>query len=82
MQKTIKFDALTAAEVKARLDAITQNQQVLNTIALTVARMDGAPADAEVRLNEDATGIVVTLKNIEDAEGLPSASTGGKTPGK
>lgn len=76
MQKTILFDAMTAAEVKQRLEIITQNQQIVNAVALTVARMNGAAPDTDVRLNEAGTGIVITMADSYESEGVSEPSEG------
>jgi len=76
MQKTILFDAMTAAEVKQRLEIITQNQQIVNAMALTVARMNGAAPDTDVRLNETGTGIIMTTVEPYDSEGASEPSEG------
>ena len=69
MQKTILFDAMTAAEVKQRLEIIIQNQQIVNAVALTVARMNGAAPDTDVRLNETGTGIIITIAGPYEVDG-------------
>lgn len=61
MQKTILFDPLTAADVKSRIDTINRENNYLNGIILTVARMNGAPSNAGVGLNAEGTGVVISV---------------------
>ena len=61
---------MTAAEVKQRLEIIIQNQQIVNAVALTVARMNVESPYTDVRLNETGTGIVITVSEPHESEGM------------
>lgn len=80
MQKTILFDPLTAADVKSRIETINRENNYLNAIILTTARMNGAPPNAGVGLNAEGTGVVISVPEettgfVQEAE--PRASDDG-----
>jgi len=76
MQKIILFDPLTADDVKSRIETISRENNYLNAIILTTARMNGAPPTAGVGLNADGTGVVINFPDVaeEAVETEPSAS--------
>lgn len=70
----ILFDKLTADEITARLAENDQlrhlihvNETAINTIMVTVARMDGCNPMDTIRLNESRTGIIV-LPAVEEVD--------------
>lgn len=81
MQKTILFDPLTAADVKSRIDTINRENNYLNGIILTVARMNGAPPNAAVGLNAEGTGVVISVQFETTGFVGEVPPDGGKMPG-
>lgn len=84
-QIEVFFDALTAAEVVDRLRLQAEINSILNAIALTTARMNGARGDDRVMLNNEGTGIVIIRNAVgneydEAGEVLPEAAAAGKAP--
>lgn len=74
MQKIILFDPLTADDVKSRIDTINRENNYLNAIILTTARMNGAPPTAGVGLNADGTGVVINFPDVAE-EAVETAET-------
>lgn len=88
MQKTILFDPLTAADVKSRIETINRENNYVNGIILTVARMNGAPPNAGVGLNAEGTGVVISVPDetpefveaVAERSAPAEANTKGKRP--
>ena len=59
MQKEILFDELTARDMAERLRMRAEIDAYLNTVCLTVARMNGCAPTDRVMLNASGTGIIV-----------------------
>ena len=82
MQQEIAFDSITAADVAQHLDAIErlrtaveqygQHQTALNSIMLTVGRMNGCLPEASISLNASKTGIVVITPDAAPEPEAPS----------
>ena len=88
MQQEIFFDAITAADVAQHLENIerlrgaveqfNQHQTALNSIMLTVGRMNGCNPEATIQLNAAKTGVLITAPAISAEAAEPSAA-GGKS---
>lgn len=75
---------MTATEVAERMRRIREDQAAVNLIALTVARASGcAPTDV-IRLNDRATGIIVSPASPTEVEAvameMPAEGGDGEKP--
>lgn len=84
MQREIFFDPITAADVAQHLAEIDrlrpvveqfgQHQTAINSIMLTVGRMNGCLPEATIQLNPQKTGVLVTSPDAQAEPGEPSAA--------
>lgn len=73
MTEEFEFDAVTAREVSERLRVIREQQEAVNLICLTVARMRGAQGDERVYLSPTGGGVVVERRDVEGGPGKAPA---------
>lgn len=71
MTEEFEFDAVTAREVSERLRVIREQQEAVNLICLTVARMKGAQGDERVYLSPTGGGVVVEWRDVVAEESVP-----------